>query len=125
MSDLATLEIRIQSLEVASATQRLDRLVVASDKAEKATDSFTSSTAALDRVATRLDNQLIRLARNIGIVAAAYASISTVRSVVETTAAIEKGLVGIAKTANLTDEELAQVERRFKSLSATLSTPIE
>lgn len=78
--DLATLALRVDSLEVAQAERRLDDLVKAGGRAEKATGTLASASKAL--AATLATLKVADLARESALMAARYETLGAVVRVV-------------------------------------------
>lgn len=80
MTDIAELALRVDALEVKAANAELDRMSVASRKVDKDVDQF----------ATNANSKLASITRSLGLVAAGFVSLSTVRSLLDASIQLEK-----------------------------------
>lgn len=103
MVDLAQLEIRIKSLEAVDANRRLGVLATTSN---------------------RLDKGIASLVKQFAAFGSALAVIAAARDTVRTIADIERGLVAIQKTTDVTNEELKDIAKSFRELAAEIDTPL-
>lgn len=80
MTDIAELALKVDAREVKTANAELDRMSVASRKVDKDVDQF----------ATNANSKLASITRSLGLVAAGFVSLSTVRSLLDASIQLEK-----------------------------------
>lgn len=120
MTDLATLEVRINSKGVDRAKDSLGRYVAEGRKAERATGELDQSTRRLDRSAGGLSKSLGGLSAllgGVGLVASLRASVGVLTR-------FEDGLVGISKTTGLAGAGLERIETAIERLATNSAAPI-
>jgi len=102
--------------EVRKFTRDLEALGNETREAANDTEAFNKSQKAAQDGVDNLKRRMLQLI-------AVYATYRTALSVVDTLADFEIGLIGVAKTANLTAEETDRLGRRIRDLSLAFDTP--
>ena len=100
--------------EVKRLSKELDTLSKSSSKNAKA---FKNNEAAYKRIGT----SVTKLTKQLGTLAIAYASIQGAKQLISTTAEVEKGFIGVAKTTGLVGEELKKLESELLSMSTEMA----
>ena len=120
MADLAELELRIKSLEVQLASQRLSEFADKSERAEGSSKRFTNQLTDQEKSAQKATRQLermgssfVRVARFAAIAAVAVAGVTGARTLIN----FEQGLVGVSKTTDLAGRDLTLLGERVIDLS--------
>ena len=116
MTDLAQLELRVKSLEVAQAEQRLDKFGKAGERAEAGADKATRGMGRTSRAADRLNVNLRKTLRTLGPLVGAFTAVQTVRAAVGVIGSFEETLAQVRGVAIRTTETLAVQGRQFELL---------
>lgn len=117
MVDLAVLELRIRSLEVSRAEERIERLARAGRKAERGGDKLTRAFARQNANAKKLNATYRNTTRLLGPLGAALAGGALFVTGVRSIADFEQGLVGVQKTTGLATAEIQELGNRLQDLS--------
>lgn len=118
MTDIAELALKVDARQVKDANAELDRMSTASKKVDKDVDTFSSNT----------NSKLASITRSLGLVAAGFASLSTVRSLLDASIQLEKfnnALQVATGSAKGAAEEMAFVRAESDRLGLNLQTTAE
>lgn len=113
MTDIAALGFGVDSSGLIQAQTQLDRL---------SSKSKTTETR-VTRASQKMSAGFGTLRREVAGLLAGFTALTVARKTIFAFAEFERGLVGVAKTANLTEAELSQLESGINSLGRALPVP--
>jgi TP901 family phage tail tape measure protein len=122
MADLAELELRIKSLQVAEANRRLKELQSGGAKAEKVAGRVEKSFDRTNRSAGRLKAGLARVGLSLGAIAGGFTAIAGARKAVGVIADFEESMATLRGVAIDTNDALSVQNEQFAALSETART---
>ena len=112
--------IKLRS-EMDSAIKEVKRLSKELDSLNKQTTKNTKGFKQNEAAYKRIGASVTKLTKQLGALALAYASIQGAKQLISTTAEVEKGFIGIAKTTGLTTEEFKKLESELLSMSTEMA----
>ena len=110
MTDLAKLQIRVESLEVENAERKLDKLTTAGKRAEKATDGLTDSSK-------KATSSMRGFGKSVAVAFAAVGGIALLKKAIGAIAEFESGLIGVSKTTGIAGKELDQLADSIRDIA--------
>lgn len=110
MTDLATLQIRVQSLEAEVADRRLEKLAKSGAKAERATDGLSRSSKSAT-------GSMRNFGKSVAVAFAAVGGIRLLTKAISEIAEFESGLIGVSKTTGIVGKDLDQLADSIRDIA--------